>query len=146
MFTLDIILPHHLPDSRDVAALNRLMKRLSPDAESKHAAAWKLYAEMSTLIVARDEENRIIGTASLVEIYRPLGKKGLVEDVVVFKKWEGKGVGRELMESVIKAARIRNIVKLELTSRPERERANTLYPKLGFKKRETNVYQLDLRD
>jgi len=34
---------------------------------------------------------------------------------------------------------------IDLTSRPERHAANQLYLKLGFVKRETNVYRLALK-
>jgi hypothetical protein len=33
---------------------------------------------------------------------------------------------------------------VDLTSRPSREAANRLYPRIGFVRRDTNVYRFDL--
>jgi ribosomal protein S18 acetylase RimI-like enzyme len=61
--------------------------------------------------------------------------------VVVDVSQRGKGVGRELMRFAIDFARLSGAKSIDLTSRPFRIAANQLYLKMGFEKRETNVYR-----
>lgn len=97
----------------------------------------------SYVVVAREGE-RIVGVASLFAV-QTLGKRlGLVEDVVVDETYRGKGLGAKLMEHIIATAREHRVAAIELTSRPAREAANKLYQKLGFERRETNVYRMKL--
>lgn len=84
----------------------------------------------------------IVGMASLVQVHTLSHRKGLVEDVVVHEKHQGKGIGKFLMLHVIEQAKILGLRHIDLTSHPSREAANALYQKLGFQKRTTNAYSL----
>ncbi|HAC72525.1 MAG TPA: GNAT family N-acetyltransferase, partial [Porphyromonadaceae bacterium] len=64
-----------------------------------------------------------------------------IEDVVVDENARGKGVAASLVYHALKVAREKGIEKVDLTSTPARVAANRLYQKLGFRKRETNVYR-----
>jgi len=64
--------------------------------------------------------------------------------VVVDEPARGTGAGEALVRAAAAVARARNAGRLELTSSPWRESANRLYQRLGFQRRETNVYRLDL--
>ena len=89
------------------------------------------------------DEDRIVGCATLCVYDSPTGRKASVEDVVVSSACRGQGLGRQLMEHVIAYAHQElGDVELHLTSRPHRVAANELYQKLGFKRKETNVYVL----
>ena len=94
-------------------------------------------------IIACDGE-RIIGTASIGIIEMPMGKKAIIEDVVVLDAYRGQGIGKELTLKLIEVAKKEGVLYIDLTSNPSREAANALYQKLGFDKRETNVYRLTL--
>ena len=95
----------------------------------------------SIFFAALDETGHIVGCATLCVYDSPTGRKAGVEDVVVSSECRGQGLGRKLMEHVIVYARQElGGVELHLTSRPHRVAANELYQKLGFKKKETNVY------
>jgi ribosomal protein S18 acetylase RimI-like enzyme len=97
-----------------------------------------------TLLVARNEKKQIIGALTLT-IYRvPTGIRSIIEDVVVDQSARGQGIGKALMKRAIKIAKEKGAANISLTSNPMREAANQLYVKLGFKKRETNSYQLKL--
>ena len=96
----------------------------------------------STLLFIAEENNEILGTMTLVLNKIPTGDKVWIEDVVVDKSTRGKGVGKALIETAIEYATKNNIKKINLTSSPDRVAANKLYQKLGFVKRETNVYRL----
>lgn len=95
--------------------------------------------------VAREPINRkIVGMLMLVVYRIPVWKKGWIEDVVVDKEYRNKGIATKLINYAIRNAKANGISSLNLTSRPERENANKLYGKLGFKKRDTNVYRIEL--
>jgi len=94
------------------------------------------------LFIAEDES--ILGTLTLVFNKTPTGKKVWIEDVIVDSEARGRGVGKELTRFAIEYAYKRGIKKIDLTSSPDRIAANKLYQKLGFSKRETNVYRLTL--
>ena len=92
-----------------------------------------------------DDDDHIAGCATLCVYDSPTGQKASLEDVVVSSKYRGQGLGELLVQHVISFARreLEN-VDIHLTSRPHRVAANKLYQKLGFKKKETNVYVMKL--
>ena len=98
----------------------------------------------STLMVARNDSGQIVGALSLT-IYRvPTGIRSIIEDVIVDNAARGRGIGEALMVRAIEIAREKGAGNISLTSHPMREAANRLYLRLGFKKRETNAYQIKL--
>jgi len=107
-------------------------------ADMLRAAAGK--ARLYALV----EDGRIIGSATLVISASPTGNKAYVEDVVVKEEYRGRGFGRQLVEHLIAEAREFAPVTIQLTSRPARVAANGLYRSLGFQRRETNAYKLEL--
>jgi ribosomal protein S18 acetylase RimI-like enzyme len=98
----------------------------------------------STLLVAREDNGKIVGALTLA-IYRvPTGIRSIIEDVIVDNSVRGKGIGEALMKYAINLAREKGAQNISLTSNPMREAANRLYLRVGFKKRETNAYQMKL--
>jgi ribosomal protein S18 acetylase RimI-like enzyme len=98
----------------------------------------------STLMIARDVDGKIVGALTL-SVYRvPTGIRSIIEDVIVDKAARGQGIGEALMFRAIKLAREKGAQNISLTSNPMREAANRLYLCVGFKKRETNAYQMNL--
>lgn len=98
----------------------------------------------STLMVARDDSGKVVGALTL-SVYRvPTGVRSIIEDVIVDNAARGQGIGEALMNRAIELARERGAKNISLTSNPLREAANRLYLRVGFKKRETNAYQMKL--
>ena len=94
----------------------------------------------STLLAARNESGQIIGALNLT-IYRvPTGIRSIIEDVIVDLSARGQGVGEALMQKAIEIAKEKGAANITLTSNPIRMAANSLYLKMGFKKRDTNAY------
>jgi RimJ/RimL family protein N-acetyltransferase/prolyl-tRNA editing enzyme YbaK/EbsC (Cys-tRNA(Pro) deacylase) len=93
------------------------------------------------LLVARDGEGRIVGMLTLVVFPIPTGVRAWIEDVVVTAAARGQGVGERLNREALRVARELGARTVDLTSRPSREAANRLYARLGFERRETNVYR-----
>ncbi|MDQ5900752.1 MAG: hypothetical protein QG600_330 [Patescibacteria group bacterium] len=97
------------------------------------------------LFLAKDTEKaEIIGMITLVTYRIPYKKKGVLEDLVVDEHHRGKGLGEALVKKALEKAKELQITTVDLTSRPDREGANRLYQKMGFEKRETNVYRVHL--
>ncbi|MFA6533999.1 MAG: GNAT family N-acetyltransferase [Patescibacteria group bacterium] len=58
---------------------------------------------------------------------------GLMEDVFVDESLRGQGIGTELVQKLIEAAKDAGCYKLIATSRHSRPKVHELYEKLGFK-------------
>ncbi len=128
-----------------LTALNNLMRQLNPDIRSLTLNDLQKIIDVPNtyLFVAKAEENdAIVGTLTLVTYSTPSATRGYIEDVVVDEVYRGNGLGEKLMYAGIGKARELGLTYIGLTSRPEREAANHLYQRLGFKKRNTNVYRL----
>ena len=95
----------------------------------------------STLMVARDDHDKIVGALTLTVYRVPTGIRSIIEDVIVDTSARGQGIGDSLMKYAINLAREKGAQNISLTSNPLREAANRLYLRVGFKKRETNAYQ-----
>ena len=63
---------------------------------------------------------------------------------MVDEESRGAGVASALVQAAIDRARRHGARTVDLTSRPKRETANRLYLRLGFERRETNVYRFSL--
>ena len=68
-------------------------------------------------------EGQIVGIALLATYKVISGHRGMVEDVVVDRKHRGKGIGRKLMEKLLKEAEHRNLNSVLLFSGHHREAA-----------------------
>jgi len=102
--------------------------------------------ENSHLFVALDDEGIVLGMATVGIYTTPTGKKGWIEDVVVDEKYRGEGIGEKITSFTIQFAKNQQADTLMLTSKPERISANSLYKKLGFQLKETNVYRIFLKE
>ncbi|HUH27674.1 GNAT family N-acetyltransferase [Gelidibacter sp.] len=126
-------------------AFNKLIPQLAPDnplPSKKDLEA--IVNSTSTRLFIAEENNEVLGTLTLVFTKIPTGDKIWIEDVVVDNSARGMGVGEQLMAFAIDYVKKQNIKTINLTSSPDRIAANTLYQKLGFIKRETNVYRLTI--
>ena len=128
-----------------LAGLNHLLPQLSSTAAPLTFDDLEGVVNSPTgqLFVAR-VDNVIVGTLTLVVFTIPTGVRAWIEDVVVDAEARGKGIGEALSFAAIDEARRLGVRSIDLTSRPSREVANTLYQKLGFELRNTNVYRLSL--
>ncbi|MBW3615957.1 MAG: GNAT family N-acetyltransferase [Actinobacteria bacterium] len=126
-----------------VSAFGRLVPQLSrsappPDADQ---LAEMLAHPGTTVFVARDDEGIIGGTLTLVVFRIPTGIRAWIEDVVVDEALRGRGAGEALTRAALDKAAELGARTVDLTSRPSREAANRLYQRLGFERRDTNVYR-----
>ena len=96
-----------------------------------------------TLLLARDGRD-VVGTTTVIVYTTPFWIKARLDEVVVDEAARGKGVGAALVNAALDVARQKGAQVAELQSGVQREAANRLYPRLGFKRRETNVYRITL--
>jgi GNAT superfamily N-acetyltransferase len=94
-------------------------------------------------IVARNGDE-IVGTTTLIVYTTPFWIKARLDEVVVDEAARGRGVGTALVKASLEIARRKGVEVVELQSGVQRVAANRLYPSLGFKLRETNVYRIVL--
>lgn len=129
-------------------AFERLMPQLTDKIEYPTYEELKkvIDSENVHLCFAYDDDNNVIGTVSVVFYRIPTGLKAWIEDVIVDNAARGKGVGVAMILHAIEIARNKGALKVDLTSNPRRIAANNLYRKLGFEKRESNVYRYFLVD
>lgn len=127
-------------------AIARLVPQLSSTAPSPtHEEIEQIVGSPATiLLVAREASRRIVGSLTLVVFRAPTGPRAWIEDVVVDESLRGGGVGSALVNDALAKARTAGARTVDLTSRPSREAANRLYLRLGFVRRDTNVYRFDL--
>lgn len=128
-----------------VAAVAALVGQLSASARPPTPAQLRaiVVSPASRLLLARAVDGRIVGMLTLVLFPIPTGVRAWIEDVVVDAAARGQGVGALLTGEALRLARAAGARTVDLTSRPGREAANRLYAKLGFERRETNVYRYD---
>jgi ribosomal protein S18 acetylase RimI-like enzyme len=129
-----------------VEAVTRLLPQMSRTAPppTKEEVAAIIESPATTLFVARDERGAIVGTLTLVLFRIPSGQRAWIEDVIVDEAARGQGCGEALTRAALDAASAAGVRTVDLTSRPSREAANRLYQRLGFARRESNVYRYDL--
>jgi ribosomal protein S18 acetylase RimI-like enzyme len=140
-----------------VEAFARLVPQLSRSSPPPDAAALQaLIAHQGTTVfmarssarssapasgTATDTAVSYIGTLTLVVFSIPTGVRAWIEDVIVDAAARGQGVGEALTRRAVEKAKAQGAKTVDLTSRPSRESANRLYQRIGFERRDTNVYR-----
>ncbi len=136
----------------DLIAINRLLAELTnnPRILDESELLKIVTQENLKLVLARDirkdglKEPNIVGMSILHWIELPTKINAYIDDVVVLPDYRGQKIGEEITNDLIFWAKNAGAKCIDLTSAPKREAANRLYQKLGFVKRETNVYRLNL--
>ncbi|CAO0795651.1 unnamed protein product [Mucor circinelloides] len=119
--------------------LLHVLKQLS-NSVTEQSIQQAISSNQNHVLVAVDE-GTIVGTTTMAFLHCVTGIRVHIEDVVVDSDHRGKGIAQVLLNEAIQRAKKLQAKTIDLTSRPEREAANRLYTKLGFVKRDTNVYR-----
>ncbi len=130
-----------------VEAFQRLIPQLSTTAVVPSRAQIEeiVQSQGDFLFIARNgQTGRIDGMLTLVTFRIPTGVRSWIEDVVVDEAARGQGMGAALTRAAIDQAAKVGAKTVDLSSRPSREAANRLYQKVGFEKRNTNMYRYKL--
>jgi ribosomal protein S18 acetylase RimI-like enzyme len=129
-----------------VQALRDLLPQLSssaPPLAEEHIR--EMVASPATVVlVARDGTDKIVGTLTLALFRIPSGMRAWIEDVIVDSAAIGQRIGEKLTRAALEVARNAGARTVDLTSAPKREAANHIYEKVGFQRRDTNVWRYSL--
>lgn len=92
-----------------------------------------------------ENNGEVVGFGALISYYLPtVGMVGKIEEIIVDEKFRGQGLGRKLLEKLLKTATNKKLVKVQLTSNPKRIAARKLYESLGFTMKDTDVFIKEL--
>ncbi len=134
-------------DDELAEAVAQLLPQLSQSASAlgRHELDALVADRAVSLFVARlDSAGPIVAMGSLVTFRIPTGVRSWIEDVVVDDRATRRGVGEAMIRALVERARVVGARSVDLTSRPSRATANRLYQRVGFQRRETNVYRMYL--
>ena len=90
-------------------------------------------------LVAESDKGQIMGSSSLHIIEKINRKVGLIEDVVVFKKYRGKSVASSLVSQLISISKKEGCYKTILNTD---SKTKSFYEKLGFTQKN---FQMEIR-
>ncbi|OGY63133.1 MAG: hypothetical protein A2745_01550 [Candidatus Harrisonbacteria bacterium RIFCSPHIGHO2_01_FULL_44_13] len=131
--------------SRIVERINNLLRQLSVNAPYWTIGCFAEFLRQSNnhLVVAIDGKI-IAGMGTVILSYSLMGRHARIEDVIVDKPYLGKGLGRKIVEELIRIANKEGARWIDLTSNSSRVGALKLYRSLGFKDVATNCLRLAL--
>lgn len=130
-----------------IRAMARLIPQLSASNPAPTAGQLQEMVDSPaiTLLIAREAGGEIVGSLTLALFRIPTGLRAWIEDVIVDGSQRGQGLGEALTRHALDVAKQAGATTVDLTSRPSREAANRLYQRVGFERRETNVYRYNLK-
>ncbi len=90
--------------------------------------------------------NIVVGYTVLKLLYDSVKGRNYsyINYVCVLEKYRNMGIGTKLLEKALEICKQKNISYVELTSRPSRIVAHSIYKKLGFEIRNTNVFRKEI--
>lgn len=94
------------------------------------------------MLLAIDENNQIVGIATLSIIMGPIVRKvAYLEDFVTDKSVRGQGVGGQLWKAMLDWAKSKGCTELNFTSGHGREAAQAFYKNKGAEVYDTNFFR-----
>ena len=126
-------------NKKDAESLNLLMKE-GFGWEDNNDFSQSFFSNKNIFcLVAESEKGQIMGSSSLHIIEKINRKVGLIEDVVVFKKYRGKSVASTLVSQLISISKKEGCYKTILNTD---SKTISIYKKLGFTQKNL---QLEIR-
>lgn len=128
----------------DLSDLGALMHELSASSFCNEVLLKSALNDANVHVYVIREEGRIVATGTLCIKHTLEFTIADIESVVVSSRCRGRGYGKELMGTMIEAAKSFRGHHIQLTSNSARAAANRLYQELGFERYETNCYKMRL--
>jgi GNAT superfamily N-acetyltransferase len=129
--------------AEDLPAVLALLKQLDVghDKPFSPAAAQHVFERLQSYpghhLYVAVAQTRIVGTFVLMVIDSVAHggmPHGLVEDVVVDPEWQGRGIGKRMMQFAMDQCRDAGCYKMALSSHLSRDKTHRFYESLGFEK------------
>lgn len=133
-------------DSPSIMRLLSELREQSVSDETLQDGLKTLLSDSSREVLLLEDDDGTQAMAVINLVYKLPKVEARVDEVIVSASSRGKGYGRSIMKACEAWAWDHGSDVIEFTSRPSREAANALYQKLGYKLRETNVYQKKRED
>ena len=131
--------------THEAEALSRLLAQVSSSAAPlTPERVREVLRTPSTSVLVAKLDGKIVGMALLLTLTTLAGDTGYLEEVVVDEAARGQHISTALMQSLLDLATQKGLRFVDLTSRPSRDIANSLYQSLGFQLRATNCYRYSL--
>ena len=119
--------------------VSELFRQLSPNKIQLDLE--EILNEENQITVAYcEDDNKIIGIASMCTYKVISGHKGWIEDVVVDSASRGKGIGRKLINLLVEVGKEKELSEILLFTEDHRLAAINLYSSVGFKFKESKIY------
>jgi ribosomal protein S18 acetylase RimI-like enzyme len=128
-------------EPNDFSAILNLLKQLWPDllldADALHMLYSSALLSPSQKLIAGVVDGHVVGFCSLSikNNFWQAGKLGTVDELVVDVNHRGRGLGKQLMDSITQIAIDSNCKRIELESSFHRTDAHRFYESIGFKSR-----------
>ena len=122
-------------EARDRDQVQSLLRLLSEDAVVVGTAA-------PTYVAATGE--RVVGMVTLCTFETLTGPKAFLDHLVVAPPWRRRGIARALVRHAIGVAEAAGASRVDLTASESKQAARALYESLGFRRRGTGSFRLDL--
>jgi len=104
-----------------------------------------LLSEANSYILVAEIEGIVVGfvnfTTRKTILHR--GLSGLIDELIVAKSYRGKGVGKQLLSSVIEKSRQLGCCEVEVSSEKTNAKAREFYRQCGFTERGV-LFEIDL--
>ena len=114
-------------------SLDHLRKASNLDREIAENILKKIIENPDHIIHVAEIDGKIVGSTTLLieqKFIHDGGKVGHIEDVVVSKEYEGRGIGIKLVTSLLQVANTKNCYKTILDCKDE---LIPFYERIGFK-------------
>ena len=128
------LLNHYMEDPMgDAEPLNKIKQLRLVDGLANHPSAEVWFAVI---------DSKAVGMATCFVNFSTFKVKPYlyIHDIVVLNEFRGKGIGRALLQELIKSSTERDFCKVTLEVRDDNHLAQHLYKSLGFKDTEPPMY------
>lgn len=122
----------------DLVRVRELVAQLDPSAAVNEQSLYR--AVLDGYVAKLFDGAKLIGMGWIFPRQTALRRQAVIEDMIIDEAYRGKGLGRKLMDELLKWAGENGMEMIELTSSPKRIAANELYKKYGFVLHPTNHY------
>lgn len=134
------IRPATLDDIEDVARILTVIRMKPITASDIERVFEQTVASPQADVLIAFKDNVAVGIGVLNCVLKLNRIECRLDEVIVLPEARGSGIGRGLVEACNQWAWDKGCYKIEFTSRNERVGSLAFYEKLGYKKRESNIY------
>lgn len=134
-------------DSKSATRIRELLIQLSRSGKDRGEIpeSWfdtLIQSDSHDMLLAIDDDNKIIGIATLSIIMGPIVRKtAYLEDFVTDSSVRGQGVGSALWDAMLDWAKEKGCTELNFTSGHGRETAQEFYKNKGAEVYDTNFFR-----